>query len=117
MGKTATVENPSKVRILGALLVVIGAGLAAGMAKLMLWIGDISRNSDVNSAGPRWNATPQEQQITFLILGAVMVFGLSSVITGLWQIISGKRNRKLIWLMLGLWIFLLLLAWGVRFYF
>ncbi len=117
MEKLETAENPTKVRVLGGLLVIIGAGLVAGMAKIMLWIGDISQNGDVDSTGEKWNATPQEQQITFLILGAVMVFGLSSIVTGLWQMISGRRNRKLIWLMIALWIVLLVLAWGIRSYF
>jgi len=38
-----------------------------------------------------------------------MLFGLASLITGIFQLITGRRNQFLVWLMMGL-VFLLIIS-------
>jgi hypothetical protein len=42
--------------------------------------------------------------VMFGIFGAVLLFGFSSLLTGIWHAITGRRNLQLIWIMLGLGI-------------
>jgi hypothetical protein len=49
------------------------------------------------------------------LFGALILFGLISAITGLWQLAVGRRNKYLVWLGLGLGVLLyagaLLIIW------
>jgi hypothetical protein len=38
----------------------------------------------------------------FGVFGLVTLFGVVALVTGLWQLIFGKRNKLLTWVVLGL---------------
>lgn len=40
--------------------------------------------------------------VIYLLFGAVFVFGLHSIVSGIWMAVAGKRNRFLLWLMWAL---------------
>ncbi|HRH46352.1 MAG TPA: hypothetical protein PKY82_32200 [Pyrinomonadaceae bacterium] len=107
-------QSPTTIRILGGLLIFIGTILVGAMAAIMMWINNAINNP---ASTNKFNGTPEQQKITFLILGAVMVFGITAMIGGFWQLLTGKRNKTLIFVMLGLWVVLMILAWFVQKFF
>ena len=78
----------------GMALVIIGAGLSAGMAYLILVIANIMRERG-RGLTTAFTGTPREAGLIFGILGLVLVIGLTSMSTGLWQVIFGRPNRLL----------------------
>ena len=101
-------QSPTTIRILGGVLIFIGITLVSGIIALIIWVN----NEFVKSASTtKLNGTAEGKQIIFLILGAVGAFGLISIVAGFWQLLTGTRNKVLIWLMLGVWIVLMILVW------
>jgi uncharacterized membrane protein len=80
--------------VLGMVLVVIGAGLSAGMAYLIWIIANIMRNRG-GGAASSFTGTPRDAAFIFGSLGLVLAIGVTSVSTGLWQVIFGRPNRLL----------------------
>jgi len=78
--------------VVGALLSIIGAGLSLGMAYLLVVVGQAMRPS---AGGGSFTGTPRDATYIYAILGAVLVFGITSMITGLWQVIVGRRSLLL----------------------
>jgi hypothetical protein len=87
-------RTSQQVRVLGMVLVVIGAGLSAGMAYLIWIIANIMRNRG-GGAASSFTGTPRDAAFIFGILGLVLAIGVTSVSTGLWQVIFGRPNRLL----------------------
>jgi len=78
--------------VVGALLSIIGAGLSLGMAYLLVVVGQAMRPS---AGGGSFTGTPRDTTYFYAILGAVLVFGITSLITGVWQVIVGRRSLLL----------------------
>jgi hypothetical protein len=83
-----------RVRIVGAALSVLGAGLSIGMAYLLLVISHAMRPV-ASGGGGSFTGTPRDATFIYAILGAVLVFGITSTITGVWQIVAGRRSLLL----------------------
>jgi cytochrome b len=81
---------------------VIGTGLVAGMAYLIIVIARIIAQSDDPNATSRFTGTPMQALMVYAILGLVLVFGVVSVVAGAWQVRYGTRNPWLVKLVLGL---------------
>lgn len=93
---SARISSPSRIRALGWMLIVIGAGLTGGMAYLIVLIARIIQGSDDPDATTRFTGTPAQAAMTFGILGVVLVFGLVALAGGAWQARYGTRNRRLV---------------------
>ena len=89
-------QSAKKVRILGGLLIVIGTFLVVSMSILGLYLGSIISNSDDPGATTRFTGGTQDVMFIVAIFGLVIAFGLASIAGGIWQIIYGKPNRKVI---------------------
>ena len=89
-------QSVKKVRILGGLLIVIGTFLVVSMSILGLYLGSIISNSDDPGATTRFTGGTQDVMFIVAIFGLVIAFGLASIAGGIWQIIYGKPNRKVI---------------------
>jgi hypothetical protein len=64
------------------------------MAYLIWVIANIMRHPRGGPASS-FNGTPRDAGFIFGILGVVLVFGITSMSTGLWQIAFGRPNRLL----------------------
>jgi hypothetical protein len=107
-------QDESTIRVLGWLLVFIGVLLVSVMGSIMLWMNTVMHN---RSSTSKWTGSPEQAQIGLLVMGVVMIFGFSAFIAGFWQVMTGKRNLKLIWLMLGLGVALMVLVRVIQFLF
>jgi hypothetical protein len=88
------VQSAKKVRILGGLLLVIGTFLVLFMTGLGIYLGSIISDSNDPSATTRFTGDPQDVMLIVVIFGLVISFGLASIGAGIWQLIYGKPNRK-----------------------
>ena len=104
-------QSPATIRVLGGVLFFIGILLVGGMGAIMGWMNKAINNP---SSTTKFTGTSDQKMVAFLILGAVMAFGCSSFIAGIYQFATGRRNKKLIWLMLGIWIVLVIMVWAVQ---
>ncbi len=103
--------SPAKIRALGGALIFIGILLVGGMGAIMWWMNNAVNNP---SSTTKFTGTSDQKTVAFLILGAVTAFGCSSLIAGIYQFATGRRNKKLIWLMLGIWVVLVIMVWAVQ---
>ena len=89
-------QSAKKVRILGGVLVVIGTFLVLFMTGLGIYLGTIISNSNEPGATTRFTGGSQDVMFIAVIFGLVISFGLASIGGGIWQLIYGKPNRKII---------------------
>jgi uncharacterized paraquat-inducible protein A len=88
------------IRIRGAIMILLGGFLIAMMGGIISWAFDAYRGA--NEASSRFNGTPQQFRMIIGLMGLVFIFGLASAVVGLWQLIFGRRNLVLMWIVLGL---------------
>ncbi|MDQ6787315.1 MAG: hypothetical protein M3033_10960 [Acidobacteriota bacterium] len=100
-------QTKTKVKILGVVILVLGISIAAMMATIMASLHIIFNQPDKLQ-----NFTGTESDLNYItaILGSMFIVGVSFAVTGLWQIIFGKRNRILVWLSLALILAVIVLS-------
>ncbi|HQU94466.1 MAG TPA: hypothetical protein PLK77_19370 [Pyrinomonadaceae bacterium] len=95
-------RSPTALRALGVVLLVLGALLMGGMAVLSWVMYGVIQNSSDPRATTRFTGSESDMMFIFAIFGLVFFIGLTSFVAGLWQVIFGKRNLILVWVMLAL---------------
>ena len=103
------VLSTKQVRRLGWLQLLLGLFLSAFMGTIALSLAPIMLHP-----GRGFTGTPQQALLILGLFGLVIVFGLSSIANGLWQIITGRRNKWILYLSFVLFALLLFVAWSVR---
>jgi len=108
-------RTAKQVRRLGWLQLLIGIFLVGlmgtityNLAPLMFPVGETQSN------GARFTGTPEQAQLILGLFGMVIVFGLGSILSGLWQIKTGRRNKWLFIIMVVLFVALILFSWFLR---
>jgi magnesium-transporting ATPase (P-type) len=99
--QTKGIKSPGTLRALGVVQIVLGGALMAGMAVLSWIMYGIINNNDPR-ASTKFTGTENDMLFMFAIFGLVFFIGLTSFVAGLWQVIFGKRNLILVWIMLAL---------------
>ena len=124
-GETASISCPqcsrrlrttTETRISGLLQTFAGLLLIGLMGFIGQWFYGIVGEVQQNGHG-RFNGTDQEMMVMAAIFGFVILFGIVSFVAGLWQLMTGKRNKVLIWLVAGIGLVLALGALYVIYYF
>ena len=88
-------QSARKVRILGWMLLVIGAFLVISMGALGLYLGRLISQTGDSTSTSRFTGGPQDVALIVGVFGLVISFGIASMAGGIWQIVYGKPNRKL----------------------
>lgn len=108
-------QTTKRIRFLGVVLTLIGLFLVGLMgtiaydqAPMLLNPGSASRS------GSRFTGTPEQGQKMLLLFAAVIGFGLMSIVGGLWQIVTGRRNKWMVIAMVGVFILVAIGASLVR---
>ncbi|MGA9996193.1 MAG: hypothetical protein WBP93_12315 [Pyrinomonadaceae bacterium] len=95
-------RSASQVRAFGVLLVVLGGFLVIAIGGIsILVVGAISQTGKSGSSA-RFTGGPGDVLFIFGIFGLVFSFGLASIAGGVWQILFGRANKILSYLILGL---------------
>ena len=95
-------QKVSTIRALGVFLVVMGTLLLGFMGWLSLWI--YGAMSNTGSSGSRFNGSGSDVLFIVFVFGLVISISLAATAGGLWQIIFGKRNKLIVFAVLGLGI-------------
>ncbi len=85
------------------------------MGALGLYLGSIIAQSGEPGGTTRFTGGPQEVALIVAIFGLVISFGLASMAGGLWQIVYGKPNRKVMVAMFLVAGILVAIAWVIRY--
>ena len=93
----------SRIKMLGWLSLGCGVFLIGLMGWLSFWIYNAIARSGEPGQGT-FRGGPEVIGFIIVVFGLVLTFGLFAVISGLWQIVYGKRNKflSLIVMMLGI---------------
>ncbi len=103
-------QAPARIRSLGWVLLSFGILLSAGMVYLIVLIAGIIRHSNDPDAATRFAGDEFVAAMVFGVLGMVLMFGITSTVSGAWQIKHGTRNPKLARLMLVLGAIMILIG-------
>ena len=72
------------------------------MGYLSWWMYNAITAPTPAGSSPRFTGGPQDITFMVFVFGLVMIIGLVSLIGGLWQIVFGKRNKTLVYIIIGL---------------
>lgn len=61
--------------------------------------------------GGRFTGTAEQGLLIIGLFGLIITFGLGSAAGGLWQVVTGRRNKWILAAMLGLFAIVMLAAW------
>lgn len=107
-------RTATHVRRLGWVLLVIGLFLVGLMGTITYNVAPLMlRAGEDGSGGASFTGTWEQALIILGLFGLVIMFGLASIFSGLWQIATGRRNKWIFIFMLGLFFLLILAAWLV----
>lgn len=90
------------VRVLGGVLIGLGAFLMGGMAILTVIVTGMIANSDNPKSTTRFNGSESDMVFMYSIFALVFAFGLTSAVAGVWQVIFGRGNKLITWVIFGL---------------
>ena len=107
--------STKQVRRLGFVQVLLGVFLAGFVGIIIYHIAPSMLKTEVpDASGSRFTGTREQGQMVLALLGLVIMFGLTSLVNGVWQIATGKRNKWILYFGAGLFILLLALVWAVQ---
>ena len=99
------------MRVRGWLSLVIGLFLVGFMGTITYRLAPSLLLPGTRDGGGGFTGTAEQARLILGLFGLVITFGFFSMVSGLWQIVTGRRN-KWIWIfMLALFIILILMAW------
>ena len=102
--------TPTRVRVLGVILMALGAFLVVFMGAITIFVAGVVAHSSDPDATTRFEGGAKELALIYAVFGAVMAFGLGCLVAGLWQAWHGRRNPKLTKAVLAVAFVLALLA-------
>jgi len=97
------------IRRRGWVLIFLGFLLVAMMGMVTFMVAPAMLSA--GSAGARFTGTQEQAMLILGLFGLVIGFGFTCVVSGVWQIVTGRRNIWIVILILGL-TFLLIVAGG-----
>ena len=89
-------------RRFGAALTVCGLILTGLMGTVLYYVLPAMLRPGVDAGGMRFSGTATQALLVLAIMGAVFVFGATALVYGIWQMRTGRRNRKVVYFVVGL---------------
>jgi len=106
------VRPPQTGKLRGWLQILLGLFLAGFMGLITFNLApQMLRPGVAGDGGGRFTGTAEQGLLIMGLFGLIITFGLGSVAAGLWQLATGRRNKWIMALMLGLFALLMLAAW------
>lgn len=90
----------TSTRIRGTLMILCGIALIGMLGYISLW----ALSSVGGSGESRFTGTQQEKLVIFGLFGVIIFFGFGAFVTGLGQVITGRRNKALAWAVVAIGI-------------
>lgn len=99
-----------RVKVLGWVLIGLGLFLVLFMGAITVLVAGIVAQTGRPGSTQSFNGGPKELALIFSIFALVIAFGLTCAVAGVSQARSGRRNKKLVKVLMG--IFFALIAVG-----
>ncbi|HKP69542.1 MAG TPA: hypothetical protein VJV05_09675 [Pyrinomonadaceae bacterium] len=93
-------QTESTIRVFGGVLSFLGLLLIALMSFVIKGVGTANRIDRPGHYGETARNAPSEGLVYFILI-AVLLMGVSTLLAGGWMVVTGRRNLKLLWLMIG----------------
>ena len=100
-------------RRFGAVLSVCGLFITAVMGTVLYYAAPLMLRPGVRIGSTRFTGTAAQGLLFLGIMGAVLIFGVTALLYGLWQIKSGGRDKRVIFFIVGLAALLGLIVMGM----
>jgi hypothetical protein len=100
-------ESRTETRVRGSILIILGGFLIVFMGMISSWMINVIFYPQAAN-GAKFTGDENELLMIAGVFGFVFLFSIFAVITGLWQLIFGRRNRILVWMIIGLGIFFII---------
>jgi hypothetical protein len=105
-----TLQSRRWSRRFGFILAICGLIICGIMGFVLKEVGPSLLNPGVSSGGTRFSGTPAQARMVLAIFGAVVAFGLTALVYGFWQMLTGRRSKRVIYFVVALAALLVLLA-------
>ena len=105
------VRTAKVVRRLGWLQLLIGLFLVGLMGTITYNLAPALLSPAAATDGSRFTGSPGQALMILGLFGLVITFGFGSIAAGLWQIVTGRRNKWIFIFMLVLFVVVMLVAW------
>ncbi|HKX83800.1 MAG TPA: hypothetical protein VJL58_06260 [Pyrinomonadaceae bacterium] len=102
------------IRTRGIVLLVVGLFLVVFMGAIGVFVALMLLGSMDPESARKINNEWFTLIAIYCIFAAVIAFGLNSIVSGLWMIAAGRRNRFLVWVMWALLLVLLVAGVAMR---
>jgi hypothetical protein len=94
----AWMPKARSIRRRGFLLVFIGLFLEVMMTVISIMVVPTMLSKSPTGAG--FTGTPEQASLIMTLFGLIILFGFMSIVIGMWQVVTGRRNIWLVLLML-----------------
>ena len=109
----ATMVSRRWSRRYGAILIVLGLVLSVGMAILLDMLWSTLMHPGVQVGNSTFTGSRAMANLVILVLGSVLVFGLTTLGYGIFQVATGRRSLPVVRAMLAIVGGLYLLGWAI----
>jgi hypothetical protein len=103
------------MRMLGWLLAGLGAFLVLFMGAITIYVAQIVYQTNEPGVHAGFTGGADMEFFMFGLFTLVLLFGLTSLVSGLLQVRNGRANRKLMFFMLGLGVLFIVIGRVVRY--
>lgn len=104
-----------QVRRLGWGQVFIGLLLAGGLGTILANLAPPLLNPGAPAAdGSSFTGTQEQGRLAVMLLALAFAFGLACMVSGVWQIRTGRRSKRILQFCLMLLILLAVAGWSAR---
>ena len=100
----------------GWMLLACGLLITGTIGAVLFYTAPLLLRPGVSIGGSRFSGTSAQASVILGILGTVALFGVTAAAYGLWQIKTGRRNRKVVYFVVGLAGLLYLIAAAIYVY-
>ncbi len=94
-------KTVKQIRILGGILVFLGAFLILFVGAISVFVWSLVNKASTDGH-KSFTGTRSDLVLIFGAFAFIILFGVVGLIAGLWQLIFGRRNKILVWVILGL---------------
>ena len=112
----ARMQSRRSSRRYGWVLLVCGLLITSTIGAVLYYTAPLLLRPGLSIGGSRFSGTAAQASVILGILGMVALFGVTAAAYGLWQIKTGRRNRKVVYFVVGLAALLYLIAAAIHVY-
>lgn len=94
-------NSSAKVRTLGGVLLLLGLFIAGLIGAIAIDLVPMMLHPGETIEGGRFSGMHEQAKLFLALFGLVFAFGAIATVIGLWQLVTGRRPRPLIFVVLG----------------